>query len=199
MAGVFCGFVSWETLALHHGNHPFTLSCAVNAWGGLTDGILHADSLHLPQGICNRLREGCQALHGGRTRLVVNPDRQQGHAGAHVLESQVEALFGQGHHCSRLGVDLRHPASCDLIGGDGGDLAELPLAEAGSHVGVSLRDEEVERFFAGDRSAAEGVAVPDDELELHRDAAALRASLNESCPYPVVLVSRVYITNAVGV
>lgn len=73
LAGVPSGFVTWETLALTHRNHPFSLSWAVDAWGGLTDGILHAGSLHLPQSIRHCLREGRQALHCGRARLVINP------------------------------------------------------------------------------------------------------------------------------
>lgn len=94
LAGFSSGFIASQTLALAHGNHPFPLSCAVDLWGGMTDGILHADALHDCESICNRLREDCQALHRRWARLVVHPDRQQRHTSAHVLKSQVEALSG---------------------------------------------------------------------------------------------------------
>lgn len=94
LAGFSSGFIASQTLALAHGNHPFPLSCAVDLWGGLTDGILHADAFHDCESICDRLREDCQALHCRRACLVVHPDRQQCHTSAHVLKSQVEALSG---------------------------------------------------------------------------------------------------------
>lgn len=104
LAWVPCGFIAGETLALAHGNHPFALSWAVDARGGLTDGVLHTGPLHLPQSVCHGLREGCQALHCGRARFVVHPDRQQSHTCTHVLKSQVEASSRQRPHRPRLRV-----------------------------------------------------------------------------------------------
>lgn len=199
LAGIPGGFVAGQTLALAHGNHPLAFGRAVDARGGVTDGVLHAGSLHLLEAIRHRLWEGRQALHRGRARLVVNSDRQQRHASAHVLEGQVEALPGQRPDRPRLRVDLQHPAPRDLIRGDGGHLAELPFAEVGPHVGVGLRDEEVEGFFAGHGGAVERVAVSHHKTQLHRDAGRPRAPLDEGRTQPVVLFCGVYTTNAVGI
>lgn len=181
LAGVPGGFVAFETLALAHWHHPFTLSCAVDAWGGLTDGILYTGSLHLSESVCHRLREGRQALHCGRACLVVHSDWEQRHARSHVLKSQIEAFSWQRPHSPRLCVDLQHSALCDLIRSDGGHLAELPFTEVGSHIGISFWDEKVEGFFTGHRGATKGVAVPHNKTELYRDTCCPRTSLNECC------------------
>lgn len=199
LARVPCGFITWETLALPHWNHPIPLSAAVDAWGGLTDGVLHTNAFHFPQRVRHRLREDRQALHGGRAGLVVDADRQQRHAGTHVLKGQVEAFLGQRAHVLCLGVDLQDVPLGDLIRRDGGHFPELALAEVGADVGVSFGEEEVEGFLAGDRAAAKGVAVPHHKLQLHRDAAGPGAPLDEGGAQPVILVTRVYVTDAVGV
>lgn len=199
LAGVPSGFVAGETLALAHRNHPFTLSCAVDAWGGMTDGVLHAGSLDLLEAVRHCLWEGRQALHCGRACLVVNSDREQRHTSAHVLKSQVEALPGQRPHDLRFGVDLQHTTPGDLIRSDGSHFAELPFAEVGSHISIGFWDEKVEGFFAGDGGSVKRVAVSDDKAELHGDTRCPWAPLDECCTEPVILFSRVYTTNTVGI
>lgn len=170
LAGVPGAFVASQTLALSHRNHPLAVSWAVDARRCRTDGVLHADSLHLFEGVCHRLRERHQALHRGGAGLVVHSGGEQRHARAHVLEGQVEAPPGQRPHGPGLHVDLQDAAVRDLVGGDGGHLAELALAEVGADVGVRFRDVKVEGFLAGHRGAVERVAVPHDKVELHRHA-----------------------------
>lgn len=179
LAGVPRAFITSQTLALAHGNHPLAISWAVDAWRCWTDGILHADSFHLFESICYCLWERRQALHRRRTGFVVHSGGEQRNARAHVLEGQVEAPPGQRPHGPRLCVDLQNTAVCDLIGGDGGHFTELAFTEVGAHVGVCFGDVKVEGFFAGDRGTIESVAVPHDKAELHRHTRNPRAPLDE--------------------
>lgn len=179
LAGVPRAFITSQTLALAHGNHPLAISWAVDARGGWTDGILHADSFYFFESICYRLRELRQALHRRWTGFVVHSDGEQRNACAHVLEGQVEAPPGQRPHGPRLCVDLQNTAVCDLIGGDGGHFTELAFTEVGAHVGVCFRDVKVEGFFAGNGGTIKSVAVPHNKAELHRHARNPRAPLDE--------------------
>lgn len=179
LAGVPRAFVASQTLALAHGNHPLAVSWAVDAWGGRTDGILHARSFHLFESVCHRLRELRQALHRRRAGFVVHPGGEQRHARTHVLEGQVEAPPGQRPHGPGLHVDFHDTAVRDFVGRNGGHFPELAFAEVGSHVGVRFRDVKVEGLFAGDGGAVKGVAVSHDKAQLHRHARNPRPPLNE--------------------
>lgn len=179
LAGVPRAFITSQTLALAHRNHPLAVSWAVDAWGCRTDGILHTDSFHLFESICYRLRKLRQALHSRRAGFVVHSGGEQCHARTHVLKGQVEAPPGQRPHGPSLHVDLQNTTVCDFVGGNGGYFTELAFTEVGTHVGICFRDVKVEGFFAGHRGAVKSVAVSHNKAELHRHARNPRPSLNE--------------------
>lgn len=71
--------------------------------------------------------------------------------------------------------------------------------EAGAHVGIGLEHVQVEGLFAGERGAVKGVAVPHNEVQLHRDAGGPWVPLDEGGSEPVVLLTRVDVTHTVSV
>lgn len=192
-------------------NHPLPVSVAVQLYGDIhLLRVGNADSSRNNQrgALCPRhgLWKDCKVLDHTRALLVKHPDRQQRHAGAVVLERQVEAVFGQRAEASHLSVDLHQaPAKVHLrealIRSDGVHFEVRGLHPEGRAFsgddGVSFIVIEIERLLARAGNVGDGAAVAHGESNLHIDA--LRsAPINEGGEEPVVLAGLEDITHLVG-
>lgn len=108
-------FISWIAKTFTNRNQPLSISTAVHfrllflLW--LVDtrpSDLHKGGSVSPS---NGIGEGCQVTDGERAGFVENPDRNQGDAGADVLEGQVETLPVRDLHISHLSVQFHNAVS----------------------------------------------------------------------------------------
>lgn len=168
--------------------------------------MLHTRALHLHQRgksrLCHRVRKIRQVLHGAEALLVINPHGDQGHAGTHVLEAQVEASLAQMPNLPQLRVQLHLPLAQvplreALISSDGVNLGVLALTDAVAQIGVGLSIVEVEGLLAGACHTRDAVAVPQGELELDEDPLAVTPG-DPTRLQPVVLVGLHNVAHLVG-
>ena len=110
--GIFHGgFEAGGTGAGADRNHPLAVPVAVELE---RDGHLHGVGHAVARGddqrgglsTRGRLRENGEVGDGGGALFVENSDRDERHAGAQVLEGQVEAGLGQRTEAADLRVDL---------------------------------------------------------------------------------------------
>lgn len=191
-------------------NHPLPVSIAVKLYGDVDLlWVGDADSSGNDQGGALSPRhcfwEDGKILHHTGALFVEDPDREQRHAGAVVLKSQVEAVLGQWAEAPHLRVDL-HQASVEvhlgeaLIRRDGVHFEIRGLhpegGAFGGDYGVRLVVVEVEGLLARAGHVGDGAAVAHGESDLHVDA--LRpAPIDEGGEEPVVLTGLEDVTHLV--
>ena len=110
MTGSTFLFVSRVTSTPTNRNQPFSVGAAIHLRLFPLLGLVYTrpPDLHQRGGVgpSDGIREGCQVPDGEWTSLIEDPDRDQGDAGAHVLEGQVEALPGGDLDVTHLRVQL---------------------------------------------------------------------------------------------
>lgn len=178
--------VAGAAAALPNGHQPFPLSAAMHpGWAVCVNlRVVDAAAAHLYQRGKGRLShcigKHCQVLDGCKAAFVVHSHSHQGHAGTHILESQVKALAVEVADLTHLSVQL-HLSLTEvtlreaLISSDGVDFGVAVLSCHTPEVPIRLDVEEVEGLLAGARHSRDAVAVAQSELELHENALAASA------------------------
>ncbi|TNN55895.1 hypothetical protein EYF80_033894 [Liparis tanakae] len=210
-----------QKAAVRHGlridaNVPFEYVPEVDVIKGELYGHVHflrvgnADSSRDDQGGAlgprHSLWKDGKVLHHAWALLVKHPHGQQRHAGAVVLEGQVEAVLRQRAEAPHFRVDL-HQASAEVhlreafVRRDGVHLEVRRLHPEGGAFGgddgVGLVVVEVEGLFARAGDFGDGAAVAHRESDLHVDA--LRSTpVDEGGEQPVVLTGVEDVAHLVG-
>lgn len=166
--------------------------------------VVDARSTHLDKcrvAPCHSIGKMRQVVHGCRTLLIEDPQRDKSNACANILKGQVEAFFVQVADIPHLSVQFHDTVAnvglCEaLIGSDGVDLDVLALLDEPQVVVVGLVVVHVERLFASPRDPGQAVAVTQRELNLDVDALSAVAS-DVASAEPVVLVGLHHVAHLV--